>query len=96
LVWWAIDPFNKIVALITIIYVSDLCRMLKLNLNSLLVKLTELLCSINATTITIEVYVESGKSVYDCGFARQCRKESQQRITSALQYTGSKFPHKQL
>ncbi|MBN2765437.1 MAG: YifB family Mg chelatase-like AAA ATPase [Paludibacteraceae bacterium] len=51
---------------------------------------------INATTITIEVNVSTGIRFMLVGLPDNAVKESQQRITSALQYTGYKFPHKQI
>jgi magnesium chelatase family protein len=51
---------------------------------------------INATTITIEVNVSTGIRFMLVGLPDNAVKESQQRITSALQFTGHKFPHKQI
>lgn len=51
---------------------------------------------INATTITIEVNVSTGIRFMLVGLPDNAVKESQQRITSALQFTGHKFPRKQI
>lgn len=51
---------------------------------------------INATIVTIEVNVSTGIRFMLVGLPDNAVKESQQRITSALQYTGYKFPHKQI
>lgn len=45
----------------------------------------------NTTTITIEVNVSTGIRFMLVGLPDNAVKESQQRITSALQYTGYKF-----
>lgn len=51
---------------------------------------------INATIVTIEVNVSTGIRFMLVGLPDNAVKESQQRITSALQITGHKFPHKQI
>ncbi len=51
---------------------------------------------INATIITIEVNVSQGIRFLLVGLPDNAVKESQQRIASALQITGHKFPHQQI
>ena len=51
---------------------------------------------INATIVTIEVNVSQGIRFLLVGLPDNAVKESQQRIASALQFTGHKFPHQQI
>lgn len=51
---------------------------------------------INATLVTIEVNALRGIKFYLVGLPDNAVKESQQRINSALQYNGLRFPSKQI
>ena len=51
---------------------------------------------INATIVTIEVNVSQGIKFMHVGLPDNAVKESHERITSALGYTGHKMPHKQV
>ncbi len=51
---------------------------------------------VNATTITVEVNVDSGINFYLVGLPDSAVKESQQRIDSALKYHGYKIPGKKI
>ena len=51
---------------------------------------------INATTVTIEVNLTRGVKFFLVGLPDNAVKESQQRINSALQYNGLRFPSKQI
>ena len=51
---------------------------------------------INATIVTIEVNVSQGIRFLHVGLPDNAVKESHERIASALDYTGNKFPRKQI
>lgn len=51
---------------------------------------------INAQIVTIEVNVSQGIRFMHVGLPDNAVKESHERIASALNYTGHKFPHKQI
>ena len=51
---------------------------------------------INATIVTIEVNVSQGIRFLHVGLPDNAVKESHERIASALDYTGHKFPRKQI
>ena len=51
---------------------------------------------VNATTITVEVNVDSGVNFYLVGLPDSAVKESEQRIDSALKYYGYKIPGKKI
>jgi magnesium chelatase family protein len=51
---------------------------------------------VNATTITVEVNVDSGVNFYLVGLPDSAVKESQQRINSALKHNGYKMPGKKI
>ncbi len=51
---------------------------------------------VNATTITVEVNVETGISFFLVGLPDSAVKESQQRIDSALKYCGYRIPGKKI
>ena len=51
---------------------------------------------INATIVTIEVNVSQGIRFLHVGLPDNAVKESHERIASALNYTGNKFPRKQI
>lgn len=51
---------------------------------------------VNATTITVEVNVETGISFFLVGLPDSAVKESQQRIDSALKYYGYRIPGKKI
>ena len=51
---------------------------------------------IDALTVTIEVNCSQGIHFYMVGLADTAVRESHERIRSALQHNGYKFPHRQL
>ena len=51
---------------------------------------------IHATTITIEVNVSQGIRFMLVGLPDNAIKESHERIVSAIQFCGMKFPHQQV
>jgi len=51
---------------------------------------------INATLVTIEVNVSKGIRFLHVGLPDNAVRESHERITSALNYTGYEFPHQQI